>query len=130
MVDRWGRFGKGAGRHLSALGWDQNLNVYEPTESYSAGEGYDISYPGSPTDTVDAEITMPDASGDVDPGGTTVDADVVIRVTDDTGVSWREFGESGEAATRVEDTSTGVRYEIETVVSEHNGLLMLAANEV
>lgn len=131
MADQWDRFqDQQRGRVQDALGFTQTLDVFQPTESFTQGEGWDITYPDSPTTTVDAEIGAPDAEGESTRGGTDVDADVIIRVPDDTAVTWREFGESGEAATRVEDVATGVRYEIETVDDEHNGLLVLQGVEV
>lgn len=130
-TDQWDRFDEQvSGRMQTDLGFEQTLDVYPASESYSQGHGWDVTYPDSPSTTVDAEITTPNSEGDRDTGGTTVEADVVIRVPDDTGVSWDEFGESGEAATRVEDVETGVRYQVETVDSEHNGLLVIQAAEV
>lgn len=130
-TDQWDRFDEQVnGRMQSDLGFEQTLEVYPATETFAQGEGWDISYPSSPSTTVDAEISTPSAEGESTRGGTDVDADVMIRVPDDTGVTWREFGDSEQAATRVEDVETGVRYEIQTVDSEHNGLLLLQASEV
>jgi hypothetical protein len=115
---------------MTDLGFENNLEVYETTESHQADGGYDLSYPNSPTDTVDAEITTPEEDADRDEGGTGVDADVVIYVADGSGLTFTEYGDSGQGAAQVVDTGTSTRYEIQTKTDEHNGLLKLTAVEI
>lgn len=107
------------------------VDVYEPTESYSQSSGYDVSYPGSATTSgVDARAEPPADQTDRDAGGTTTDHDRVYLVRDDSGVSWTDFGASGQAATRFDDTDTGDRYEVVAVLDERDGLVRLACSEV
>lgn len=129
-MDQWERFDAGAERHLEELGFVQTLEVYEPAESYTPGDGYTLTYPSTPTDTVDAEVTTPEAVAERTRGGLDTDADVLIYVPDDTGLAFTGYGDSGDAAAKVVDISTGETYRIETRVSEHNGLLRLEASEV
>jgi hypothetical protein len=129
MTDPWGRFSEGAGRDLRALGFEDSLDVYEPTETYTPGEGYSVTYPGSPARTVDAEIVPPEVLADRNRGGTTSEADAIIRVAEPRS-QWVGFGSEGEASVEVVDTETGVRYQVETVASERNGLTRLEASEL
>jgi hypothetical protein len=131
MVDQWGRFKEQQrGRVQDALGFDQTLEVFEPTESYSQSEGYDVSYPDTATATVDAEVVPPEEDADRDEGGTKTDADAVLYVADDTGVSFTDFGETGEAATRVLVVATGEMYVVTGATNQQNGLVKLAAVRV
>ena len=130
MPDAWDRFDESAERHLEALGFTQSLEVYEPTETPVAGGGYERSYPDEADATVDAEIATPETLAERSRAGAATDADVVIRVPNDTGLAFTDYGESGEAPARVVDVGTGVTYEVAAVDSEHNGLLRLEANEV
>jgi hypothetical protein len=106
-----------------------DIDVYVPTETYSTGDGYDVTYPGSPTDTIPARVEAPSEQPDRDRGGTTSDADAEVYVRDDTGISWVGYGESGEAAVELVDTADGRRYVVEAVTDEHNGLLVLEVAE-
>lgn len=131
MTDQWGRFKESnRGRVMAHLGYENNLEVYEPTESYQTDGGFDVSYPGSPDDTIDAEIVPPDEVADRDAGGTDVEADIFIFVADDTSLAFTGYGESGEATAEVVDTDTGERYEIQTKTNRGNGLLRLTGVSV
>lgn len=104
------------------------VEVYEPTASYSAGDGVDVSYPSTPTATLNARLEPPNRDTDQDAGGITETADAVLRVRDDTAVQWVD-GDGG-ANTRVTDTETGDRYEARSVTREQNGLVRIALVEV
>lgn len=129
-MDQWERFSEASERHLEDLGYVQTIEVYEPTESYTPGDGYELTYPSSPTGTVDAEVTTPEAVAKRTRGGLDTDADLLIYVPDDTGFSFTGYGSSGDGAAKVVDVETGETYRVETRVSEHNGLLRLEASEV
>ncbi|MFC6975817.1 hypothetical protein ACFQL1_15895 [Halomicroarcula sp. GCM10025709] len=51
-TDQWDRFEASAGRSLEDLGFEDNINVYEPTETSSPGDGIEITYPDNPTATI------------------------------------------------------------------------------
>ena len=130
MTDQWDRFAAGAEQHLDALGFDNNVELYDPTESYSAGDGYDITYPETPTEVVSGETQPPSASSDTDRGGTTREADMMIYVATDIDTDPTEAGESGEALTRVEVDGTDFVYEVEYVETQYDGLQKLVCSEV
>jgi len=115
--------------HTSELA-NTTIEVFEPTESYDDDTGFEPDYPNSPTDTLDARVEQPSEDPRESEGGTTSDADAQVRVPDDTGIPWTDFGESGEAATQLEDTADGRRYEVQAVTDTHNGLLVLDVEEV
>lgn len=115
--------------HTDAL-HNTTIDVFEPTESFEQAEGWSVTYSDTADATYDARVDSPSDEGDRDDGGTTAEIDVEIRVRDDTGQTWTAFGDETEAPVRVEDTETGVRYEIETKVDEHNGTIVLGAVEV
>jgi hypothetical protein len=115
--------------HTSELA-NTTIEVYEPSESYDDDTGFDLTYPNSPTDTLDARVEQPSEDPRESEGGTTSDADAQVRVPDDTGIQWTDFGESGEASTKLVDTADGRRYEVQAVTDTHNGLLVLDVEEV
>lgn len=108
------------------------LEVFEPSVSYSQGDGFDVTYPGypgTPDATYDGRVDSPDTDDERDRSGTTSEADAVIRVRDDTGQQWTDWSDEADAPTHVRDTETGVRYEITSVLDKQDGLLELAAVE-
>jgi hypothetical protein len=106
------------------------IEVFAPTESFSQGDGYDVSYPDTPSATYDARVDSPSVTSDREASGTTSEADAVVFVRDDTGQNWQDFGDSGEAPTRLKDTADGKLYELEAVTDLHNGTLELEVTEV
>ena len=128
MTDQWDRFADSADRTLDALGWDQNVEVYQPTESYAAGDGFDVTYPDAPTTTLDGAVEVPSDSADVNPGGTTQTSDLTVYIRADADVAINTAGESGE-------TKTGLgigdqKYVVDTVEQQFDGMLGLACEEV
>ena len=115
--------------HSDALA-TTTIDVYEPAESYSPGDGVDVTYPDSPSATYDARVEQPSDDTDTDRSGTTAEVDAVIRVRDDTGQDWTGFGEDGEAATHVVDTDTGARDEVQGVTDAKDGVITLEVAEV
>jgi len=115
--------------HTSELA-NTTIEVYEPTESYDDDSGFDLTYPNSPTATLEARVEQPSEDPRESEGGTTSDADAQVRVPDDSGVSWTDFGESGEASTELVDTADDRRYEVQAVTDTHNGMLVLDVEEV
>lgn len=130
MTDQWGRFESNASRHLTDLGYENNLRVYTPTTTYTEGEGYDSTYSEATDSPISAEITTPDDDADKDEGGTTAEADLVILVSDDSPITWTEAGSESDAATRVEPDQTDIRYEVRTKEQTPDGLLRLMVVEV
>jgi hypothetical protein len=106
------------------------VEVFEPTESYSAGEGFSVTYPDVPDNTLDVRLSSPSASTDRDPGGTTGEIDAQISVPDDVDQEFVDFTDEEEAPVELRDTADGTRYEIEAVTDPHNGLLRLDVTEV
>jgi len=132
--------------HSDALA-NTTIEVYEPTTDYTPGDGFDVVYPATPTATLEARIEPPDERGQTDRSGTTIDADAIVRVRDDTEITWTEYGFDGQATARVADIGSGAGwgtaewgtspwgnlaslYQIETRADAHDGLLELAATEV
>jgi peptidoglycan hydrolase-like amidase len=128
MTDQWDRFADSAGRTLDALGWDQNVDVYQPTESYTAGEGFEITYPNSPTTTLDGALEVPSDSADINAGGTTETADLQVYVRADVPVEINTAGESGEALTGLEIAER--QYVVDTIEEQFDGMLALSCDEV
>lgn len=129
-MNQWDRFADDAGRTLTALGWTDSVDVYQPTEGYTAGAGYDVNYPDTPTETIDAALDTPSVSAGEDRGGTTETADRMIYVRADLGIDFRGAGRSGEAKTGLETTTDGTRYIVDTVEPQDDGFLKLACAEV
>jgi hypothetical protein len=106
------------------------VDVYEPAESYTQGEGWSVTYPDTASASYKARVDSPSAESERERSGTTSEIDVVVRVRDDTGQTWTGFGENTEAPVRVEDTNDGTRYEVENVIDDHDGMITLEAVEV
>lgn len=115
--------------HSQALA-NTTIEVYEPTETYEAGDGFTVTYPDDPAAVYEARVVSPAARADRDRGGTTADLDAVIVVRDDTGQVWDDFTAEQEAPVEMVDTADDTRYEVETVIDPHNGTLELEAAEV
>jgi len=128
MTDQWQRFAGSAGRTLEALGYEDTVDVYQPTETYEAGEGYSVGYPDEPTTTIDAALDPPSTSPDVDPGGTTETADLTIYVSNDVGIEFNVAGDTGEAETGI--VVDGIKYVIDDIDDQQDGLLALGCDEV
>lgn len=124
MTDQWDRFEAGAERHVEALGGADALDVFEPAETYTAGEGYRTSVPDTPTTTVDADLAAPSETAERSRAGLDTDADLLVYVPADSGVSWTAAGDASESRTRVE-TPAGDRYLVDTVTDTRDGLLRL-----
>jgi|GEM_PF-1106838 len=108
------------------------IEVYEPSVDYAAGDGFDVTYPSldSPSAEYDARVDAPSPSSERQRSGTTSKIDAIVRVRDDTGQQWTEFGEDGDAPTRLRDTADGRVYEVTAVTDPHNGTLQLDVQEV
>lgn len=119
-----------ARRRALDLTYNTKIEVFEPSVNYSAGDGYDISYPDFPTAEYESRLDSPTSSSDQQRSGTTSDVDATIHVRDDTGQQWTEFGDSGDAASRVRDIKDGRTYEVQSVTDPHDGRLVLEVEEV
>lgn len=128
MTDQWGRFADSVDRTFDALAWDQNVEVYQPTESYAAGDGFDVTYPDAATTTLDGALEVPSDSADVDPGGTTETSDLMVYIRADADVVITPAGESGEAKTGL--VIRGQKYVVDTIEQQFDGMLGLACEEV
>lgn len=115
--------------HTSTLA-NTSIEVFEPTETYEAGDGFSVTYPDDPAATYDARVVSPAARADRDAGGTTAELDAVVVVRDDTGQTWTDFTDEREAPVELVDTADGTRYEVERVIDPHNGTLELEVVEV
>jgi len=130
MTDQWDRLAQSSRRSLATLGFEDNVDLFEPTESYTAGEGYGISYPSTPTETVSGEVQPPEADAATDRGGVTRDADLLVYTPEDINTDLTDGGESGEALARVEVSQTDETYEIQTVEPQFDGWQLLELSEV
>jgi len=123
-----------ARRRALELTYNTTVAVYEPTEAYSPGDGYTVSRPdpetADPDATYEARAFDPQAGSERERGGTTTEADRVFEVRDDTGQTWTDFGESGEAAVRLRETDTGIVYTVTTVIDRLDGRERLLCVEV
>lgn len=106
------------------------IDVFEPSESFTQGDGWTVTYPDTADASYSARVEEPDADNDRERSGTTSEIDAVVRVRDDTGQQWTGFGDETEASIRVRDTADSRLYEVQSVVDTHNGWLKLAAVEV
>lgn len=124
-----------AGRRRSlTLTFNTHLEVFEPTESYSPGDGFSLTIPEPGTDAPDATYRArgmePEGDGERSRSGTTNEIDRRFQVRDDTGQQWTDFGESGEAATRVREVETDIVYVVRSVTDAHDGREELECVEV
>jgi len=115
--------------HTSELS-NTTIEVFAPTETYSPGDGYSITYPDSPTETLDARVDSPTDDAAKERAGTTGEIDAVVRVRDDTGRQWTGYGDDGSATARVRDTADGTLYQVQGVTDRHDGLTTLDVTEV
>jgi len=130
LTDQWDRFAAGASRTIDALGYDDNVALFVPDETFIQGEGFSVSYPSAPTRRVAGLVSVPSATAGDTPGGTTRTADLTVHVRSSLSVALTDAGESGEAKTRVEVDSAAATYEIDTVVETNDGLTRLECSEV
>lgn len=115
--------------HTDAL-HNTTIDVFEPAESFSQGDGWSVTYPDSASATYDARVESPTDDVERTVYGTVGEIDVDVRVRDDTGQQWKSFGDDTEAPARITDTGTGITYEVQAVVEQHDGLVRLGAVEV
>lgn len=123
-----------AKRRALDITFNTTIEVYEPTESYQAGDGFSVTRPKPETDSPDATYESramdPSATGERERSGTDTEADRVFEVRDDLGQTWTDFGESGEAAVYVRETGTGIVYVVEVVTDRLDGRERLDCVEV
>jgi len=123
-----------ARRRALDLTHNTTIEVHEPSETYSPGDGYTVERPDPETDTPDATYGAraldPSATGERQRGGTETEADRVFEVRDDLDQTWTDFGESGEAAVRIRETETAIVYTVTTVTDRHDGRERLDCKEV
>lgn len=130
MTDQWDRFAAGAEQSLHDLGYSNNVDVFVASESFTQGEGWEISYPSTADQTITGAPSPPDVDADRDRGGTTREADLIVDVPSDAGVAWTDSGESGEALTRINIDQTDETYEVVAVAEQFDGLDRLDCVEV
>ena len=128
MTDQWERFASEASRTLDALGWNESVAVYQPTESYTAGDGYEITYPEEPTARLDAALSPPSVAADIDRGGTTESADLTVHLAADVKIAFNDAGETGEALTGLE--AAGRQYVVDEAEPQRDVFLLLRCVEV
>lgn len=122
-----------ARRRALDVTWNTEVEVFEPTESYSPGDGYSVTRPdpetASPDATYEARAMDPESESETERSGTDADVDRVFEVRDDIGQSWTDYGESGEAAVQLREAETGIVYTVEVVSDAHDGRERLACTE-
>jgi len=123
-----------ARRRSLDLTYNTSIEVYEPDEDYETGDGFSLTIPDpeadAPDATYEARAMDPTDTTGRDASGTSSEADRRFQVRDDTGQQWTDFGESGEAATRVREVETGIVYVVESVIDRHDGRETLDCTEV
>jgi hypothetical protein len=116
------------------LSHNSRIEVYEPSESYSPGDGFELTVPDPDTEAPDAEYRAeardPTDDATRERAGTESELDRVFLVRDDTGQQWTDFGESEEAATRIREVRTGDDFVVESVTDRHDGRERLATSEI
>jgi len=128
MTDQFDRFADSAGRTLDALGWDETVEVYQPTEEYAPGDGFSVVYPDTATAVLDGALDTPRDSSDVDEGGTTETADLTAYVRADVSIEFNVAGESGEALTGI--VVGGQKYVVDDIEDQFDGMIALLCDEV
>ena len=117
-----------------ALEWTDNVTIYTPSENYTAGEGYSLSYPDTPDLTIDCALMTPSEASQREDYGTYTDTDLVAEIPSDVPDSLTDgldgYGESGEGLARFEVTETGEIYEVETIENPQNGILVIGLGEL
>jgi len=126
-MNSWERFEGGASFDIASLGYEDNVEYYEPTESYAAGEGVDVDYPSTPTGTISAMVSTPEETSDTDRGGRRTDADLVLHGSDDAPLPTVD---SGEGFIRVEVAGQSGTYEVRTRPQTQDGLIRYDCVEV
>jgi|APHM01.1.fsa_nt_gi hypothetical protein len=124
------RIGRALRRVHSAALVNTTIEVSEPTETYTPGGGFGVSYSNKPDATFDVRLSSPSASTDRDRGGTTGEIDATISIRDDTGQQFVDYTDELEAPVEIVDTADGTRYEVESRTDPHNGLIELDVVEV
>jgi len=126
MTDQWDQFAKSASRTVDDLGYEDNVNVFFPSETYSPGD-LDRSYPNTPSMTFSAIVTTPEETSDTDRGGRRIDADIVLYFDDS---SLPVVDREGRALPRVEIDGVRGTYEVRTVAEQQDGLARIECVEV
>lgn len=114
--------------HSNALA-NTTVQVFQPSVTYSPGDGFTVSYPDTPDAELDARVSTPSPAGEKERGGTTAELDATIHVRSDVSVQLTGFGDDGEASARLTDTRTGIQYRAETVTDRTGGLTVIQASE-
>jgi len=124
VTNQWDRFEETSSRHIRNLGGEQVIEVRQPTETYVAGDGFEISYPGAADATLDADLAPPAETADTaDEGGTTTTGDLTVYVDSATDVIFREAGDEEVGPTRITLRDSGDVFAVDTVVDQRDGLL-------
>jgi len=113
---------------FDSLSFENTVEVYQPTETYTPGDGYNTEYPDSPTATIDGALDAPTSSADADAGGTTEAVDLTVYIDETVNISWNDAGDSGESETGIK--VSGVKYTVDDIDEQHDGLLKLDCVEV
>jgi len=114
-----------ARRRALDLTFNTDVEVYEPSETYSPGDGYSVERPdpdnASPDATYRARAMEPSSTAETGRSGTDADVDRRFAVRDDLGQTWTDYGESGEAAVQVREVGAGIVYTVEAVTDANDG---------
>jgi len=133
MTNQWERFSL-RNRDLAQedLGFEDNVDIQTPTESYTAGKGLSTAY--SSEGTFSVELNAPSSTGEQSEGGTTQTADLIAHVPEDLpgqlSGGLDGYGESGDAPARFAPTDEDNVYEVVTKDPERNGTIRVELAEV
>lgn len=129
-MDQWDRFDASAPRQIDELGFSDNIDVFEPTETYTAGEGFSTTYPGSADQTISGEVVPPSADPLVQENGTLAEKDLMVYVDDDTGLAFTEYGESGESSAKLSISGFDDDFRVEERNDQLDGYIQLGCVEI
>jgi len=129
MTDQWDRFDASSPRSIDRLGFEENVVVEEPTETYDPAKGgYVTTY--SQVATVSAEIVPPGADPQVTEGGTLAEKDLMVYVDDDEPYAFTEYGDSGSGAARLSVDGYDDPYRVEERNEQLDGYIQLGCVEI
>jgi hypothetical protein len=129
MSDQWDRFDASSPRTLRNLGFEDNITVEEPTETYDPDKGgYVTEY--SEVATVTGEVAPPSADPQVTEGGTLAEKDLMVYVNNDEPYDFTEYGDSGSGAARLSIDGYDDNYRVEERNEQLDGYIQLGCVEI
>lgn len=128
-MTQWDTFDASTPRTLERLGFSDNVEVFEPTESYSSSEGgFSQSYTSQ--GTIPGEVVPPEADPQVLSSGTLAEKDLMVYVNNDAGFQFTEYGTSGDASAKLRIDGYDDDYRVEERNEQLDGYIQLGCVEI